>query len=435
MSFVGHEACSGPRPVNRTIVSTTLAAASLTLIGVTFTSLAHAQTSAATVQQFQEAARQTADDEDLRLQLQAGGNFGYGNARTLGFNVGATLEYRTNENQLGFEVTYLYAFAQQPLTCAADPFGIGCVGIDPTMMTPGSVRAGGFQDWAESSNNLGWRARWDHFFDLDNAFFVAHRGRRDPFAGLDIRLTLQIGYSRLFVREENHRLWMDVGVDATFDDYSSTVTRQLEVTRPTLPPLQSYSERFVPSVRVFLGYDNHINEMLTYRTGLEVLWNVVNPQHFRFDWQNQIRSRINGFLELSFDLTMRLDAQPPGQSSPWNENAAFVNPMDPAMLRRPGQVTQMFDILTTLNLVGSFDLDGAEEAAVEEAAEEAAAEASEDTSAAATEQATEEAAEEAAEETAEDVPAETTDTAEAAEGEASSTDAPATASETPPATE
>lgn len=354
------------RRLQWTLLFTSVAAALLSHAG-----RAHAQTSAAGVQQFQEAARQTASDEDLRLQLQAGGNFGYGNARTLGFNVGATLDYRTANNQIGFEVTYLYAFAQQPLTCAADPFGIGCTGLDPTMMTPASVRAGGFQDWAESSNNLGWRARWDHFFDLENAFFLAHRGRRDPFAGLDIRLTLQVGYSRMFLREEKQRLWADFGLDATYDDYSSTVQRQLETTRPSLPPLQSYSERFVPSVRLFLGYDNHINDAITYRTGLEVLWNVVNPQHFRFDWQNQIRSRINGFLELSFDLTMRLDAQPPGQTSPWSENAAYLNPMDPAMLQRPGQVTQMFDVLTTLNLVGSFDLDGAREAEAE--AEEAAA--------------------------------------------------------------
>lgn len=342
-------------------------------------SLAHAQRAAATVQQFQEAAPITPSDRDLRLQLTAGGTGALGNTQSVGFNVGASIEYRDGADQIGAELTYLYGYAQQPLSCAADPLGIGCAALDPTMMTPSSVRAGGFQDWAESANNLNWRLRYDHFFDEDNSVFAAHRGRRDPFAGLDVRLTIQAGYSRNLFREENHRLWADLGIDATYDDYSATVQRQLETTRPSLPPLQSYDSRFVPSVRVFLGYDNHTNESLTFKTGLEVLWNVVNPSHFRFDWQNQIRSRINGFLELGIDVTLRLDAQPPGQGATWRENVAYVNPMDPTMTPRAGQVTRMFDMITTLNLVGTFDLDGERQAAAEEAAAvEAAVEAATD---------------------------------------------------------
>jgi hypothetical protein len=313
---------------------------------------------AATVTRFQEAAAAAADD-DFRIQLQAGGNGAYGNTRGVGFNLAGSLLYRRGQNRFEAEVGYLYGVAQQPLNCVNDPFGVGCQGINPATTAPASVRSGEFQDWAESANNLTWRLRYDHFVDVDNAFFVAHRGRRDLFAGLDVRLTLQAGYSRVLLRETNHRMWLDMGIDATYDNYSDTVQRQLAAGPAITIPLQSANERLVPSVRLFYGYENRINEALTYQTGLEVLWNVVNPTHFRFDWQNQIRSRIAGFLELSFDLTMRLDGQPPGQNTPWNNNPTFINPLDPAMLRRAGQVTQMFDVISTLNLVGTIDVDGA----------------------------------------------------------------------------
>ena len=201
--------------------------------------------------------------------------------------------------------------------------------------------------------------------------FVAHRGRRDQFAGLDVRLGIQIGYTRVLFREENHRLALDMGVDGTIDVYTDAVAslnRAGAIATPptfTPPPAQGTDARFVPAVRLYLAYTNHVNDVLTYDTGFEVLWNVINPSHFRFDWQNHIRSRINGFLELSLDLTLRVDSQPPGQNTPWNENPAIVGA---DMRARPGQITGMFDFLSTLNLVGTFDIDGEPVALPEEPA-------------------------------------------------------------------
>jgi hypothetical protein len=93
-----------------------------------------------------------------------------------------------------------------------------------------------------------------------------------------------------------------------------------------------------------LAYVNHLNAALTYDTTFEALWDIPNPEHFRFEWVNRFRSAIETWLQISLDLTFRLDSLPPGQARSWNE-VAF-------------QPTQMFDMLATLNLVGSFDLDG-----------------------------------------------------------------------------
>jgi hypothetical protein len=310
---------------------------------------------------FTEANRDAPSENDIRFTLTAGGTFAYGNARTLGVNLASGFFLRDAAEQLDIEVTYLLGMAEAPLTCADDPMGIGCGGM------AGGARTGGFAGtWVENANNLNWRIRYDHYFDADNSIFVAHRGRRDQFAGLDVRLGLQLGYSRVLFREENHRLSLDIGVDGTVDVYTDEVGNANRNSATFVaPPLQGTDARFVPAVRLYLAYTNHINEAITYDTGLEVLWNVVNPGHFRFDWQNHIRSRLTGFLELSLDITLRVDSQPPGQNNPWNENPAIVGT---DMRLRPGQVTGMFDFLTTLNIVGTFDIDGTPEAAAEEPA-------------------------------------------------------------------
>lgn len=315
----------------------------------------------AAVSTFSEANRDAASENDVRLTLTGGGTFAYGNSRTVGLNVAGGFFLRDAAEQLDIEVTYLFGMAASPLTCNEDMMGVGCGGV------ASGTRTGGFSDsWIENANNLVWRIRYDHYFDPDNSIFVAHRGRRDPFAGLEVRLGLQLGYSRVLFREENHRLSLDVGVDVTVDHYTSAVANVNRTSATFVPPIaQGTDGRLVPAVRLYLAYTNHLNDYLTYDTGLEVLWNVVNPGHFRFDWQNHIRSRINGFLELSLDITLRVDSQPPGQNTSFSENPNITG-TDGRL--RPGQVTGMFDFLTTLNLVGTFDIDGTPEAAPEEPA-------------------------------------------------------------------
>lgn len=300
--------------------------------------------------------------DDIDLTLTAGGTLAYGNARTIGLNVAGNLTIHEGSELFVAEASYVYGVAQSTRSCA-DVIAAGgpadalayCMGagVDPT------TRAG-FNDFAENASNLNWRLRYDHFFDADNALFVAHRGRIDYFAGLDLRLGFQLGYNRMLFREENHTLAMDVGIDATVDIYSESVrtqNRSLVAAGTALPNLAGTDARFIPALRVQLAYVNHLSTALTYDTTFEVLWDMPNPEHFRFEWVNRFRSAIETWLQVSLDLTFRLDSLPPGQRRSWNE-IAF-------------QPTQMFDMLATLNLVGNFDIDG-EPPPVEEAAEEPA---------------------------------------------------------------
>ena len=312
---------------------------------------------------FAEAAPAApASTDDIDLNLTAGGTLAYGNSRTVGLNVAANLTIHEAMELFVAEVTYVYGVSQTPLTCGdvqANPtaFPMGTqtfCGAAGTGMAAGG-RAPGFRDWRENASNLNWRLRYDHFFDGDNAFFLANRGRIDYFAGLDLRLGIQAGYNRMLMREENHTLALDVGIDATIDLYSPSVVAQnraLVAAGTALPNLAGTNARLVPALRLQLAYVNHINAVLTYDTTFEVLWDVPNPEHFRFEWVNHIRSAVETWLQISLDLTFRLDALPPGQARAWREDAST-------------QTTTMFDMLATLNLVGNFDLDGEPPAAPE----------------------------------------------------------------------
>jgi hypothetical protein len=293
--------------------------------------------------------------DDVIWTLGGGGTLSYGNARTAGVNVSTSIGLRSGPDVGVIEGSFLYAVAQSPLSCGAvqanpTSFPAGTVmfcGPSGTGMNP-RARAPGFNDWAETAVNLNWRLRWDHFFDPSNAFFLAHRGRVDRFAGIRPRVGLNLGYSRVLFEERNHMMAIDLGVDATIDIYPDPIraqTNAIVAGGGTLPVLSGTDARFVPSVRLGIAYVNHLNPYLTYDTNFEALWDVANPDHVRIEWVNHLRSAIDRTFQIRLDVTFRLDALPPGQAKSWVEDATT-------------QTTTMFDVLTTLNLVGSFDLDG-----------------------------------------------------------------------------
>jgi hypothetical protein len=287
--------------------------------------------------------------------LGGGGTLSYGNARTGGLNLSTSFGVRRGNEVLVIDGSFLYAIAQSPLSC-------GAVQANPTEHPVGTVafcgpsgtgmaaraRAPGFTDWAETAVNLNWRLRYDHFFDANNAFYLLHRGRIDRFAGIRPRVGLSIGYSRIVFEELQHMLAIDLGVDGTFDFFPESIVAQTQaivMAGGALPNLSGTDARFVPSVRVGVSYVNHLNPFLTYDTMFEALWDVANQTHFRFEWVNHLRSAIDTTFQIRLDVTFRLDGLPPGQARAWVEDATV-------------QTTTMFEVLTTLNLVGTFDLDG-----------------------------------------------------------------------------
>lgn len=263
-----------------------------------------------------ERAQARAEENDVRLSLTAGSALTYGNARNLAINLGGDFLVRMDQHSFIAQLAWVY--------------GLASLRPDPAMSD--------FGPWVDSANNLVWKLRYDFYLTPDDALFLVHRGRRDPFAQLEPRIGFQIGYARTFFREENHRFWGEVGYDFTYDHFPTLLVVGVDDMGADILS----TDRTLHSLRLFIGYDNRLNEVLTYVTGFEALMRLDRPEHWRFEWINQLRSKVADWLQISLDLTGRLDSLPPGQVEAWNE--------------QPNQPTQMLDILVTLNFVGTFDM-------------------------------------------------------------------------------
>jgi hypothetical protein len=66
----------------------------------------------------------------------------------------------------------------------------------------------------------------------------------------------------------------------------------------------------IHSARLFFGYENKINAVLTYVGGLEGLLNVEEPKDTRVNFDNALRSAIATNLQLELKFTLQLDNVP-----------------------------------------------------------------------------------------------------------------------------
>ena len=245
-----------------------------------------------------------------------GSTLNYGNARAFALSAGTHFEY----------------FAQDPtsfdhLLTADVLFSYGIASLrDETMATRP------WMDWAANAQNLLAKVRYDFFVTDDDAIFAALWFRNDPFAGLEFRFQGQLGYARTFFREgdaNQHRFWGEVGLDLTYDDR-------------LVPPTATFAnseERL--SGRLFVGYDNHINDNWQLLTGVEVLLpflpeDAFNPPPSTVEFQNNYDLRVSSISELRFKI---------------EDNLQFGLRFTLLFDNRPVPGNEQFDTTTVLNVV------------------------------------------------------------------------------------
>ncbi len=233
--------------------------------------------------------------------------------------------------------------------------------------TLGALKAEGTSAYEKTSANVIGRARYDRFLSENDALFVAVAPRRDTFAGLNIRLQMQAGYSRnLFFPSEDHRLWTELGYDLTYDDFAKTTvtTTDLEggpfvdgsptpILRPDVTATYSTSttsdpgHAFVHSARAFLGYKNAITPLANLNLGVEGLFDVEDAKNVRVNAMADITTSVSKSFKLGVLSRLFYDHVPvPGKGRT--------------------------DLMMAVNLIYTFDTLAAapaEPAAVEPAAE------------------------------------------------------------------
>jgi hypothetical protein len=241
--------------------------------------------------------------------LSAGATLNTGNTRSFAANVGSRFTLKRDRHQLTLEGQFIYGLAA--LRDEGDVDGDGNINE--------------FNDYDLNSRQLSGLARYDFFMTTDDALFASVGPRWDTFAGLDFRIQNQVGYMRNFFSVlDKHRGWGEIGYDLTYDNWTNG------------------DDQTNHSVRAFLGYDNHINEMVTFLTGLEGLFNVERSDDVRVNWNAELTSKLVDAFQAGVRFTLRYDNEPV-----------------------PG--AEKLDTITTMNLLYAMDFEAkpAEEAEVD----------------------------------------------------------------------
>jgi putative salt-induced outer membrane protein YdiY len=266
----------------------------VTVVWILSSSTAMAQDQPAVVEQHTEEVAEEiateAPEDPLTLELSAGLVMNTGNTENFTLNAGGRFDYTSVPHHLELEAAYVLGLANE--------------------------------DFADkTAENFNARGRYDFFLDPMNALFLAARFRYDQFAGLAPRTQGQAGYLRNFIleKEGKHRLWGEIGYDLTVDVYDYQLLDTMGA-----DPAALLSDQAIHSARLFLGYDNHIADNLTFRTGLEFLINLnfdvfrTDPdgtqyhgyEDVRLDWENALRINIVGNLLAELKFRMQFDNVP-----------------------------------------------------------------------------------------------------------------------------
>jgi putative salt-induced outer membrane protein len=223
---------------------------------------------------FEKVTKPAETKEATELKFSAGGLLATGNSRSLAATGSGSLRLRRQLNEYSANV--------------AGNYGRSAPTPDDDMQT--------------SVSNVQGRVRYDRFLSEHWSLFVAQSGRKDRFQGLALRLNFDPGLAFYIFDEDKHRLWLEAGYDLQYD------IRENEFLRAATPPLDKTETRH--SARGFFGYENNINEILRFNTGVEYIQSVQQSKNWRLNWDSGVTSAISNKFSLSTTFSLRYDNNP-----------------------------------------------------------------------------------------------------------------------------
>lgn len=271
------------------------AIAALSLLGV-----AQADAQAPAPEQLTERVNEERPEEDVTSwAVSAGAVINTGNTQSWMLNAGTNFRIVRGHHSFGAEWTFNYGRANLP-----------------------SDDRDAYVDTVRNSNS---RLRYDFYLTKLDALFLAAAHRWDTFAGLDTRLQIQAGYLRNFFKESNHRSWAELGYDMTYDNFDPEAIQDPDTAMdPSCDPAQGApmniadrpaqcqadTTQIVHAARVYLGYDNALNENVHFLTGLEALLNLQQVEDLRLNFDAALRSTIVDSLQVELKFKLLFDNVP-----------------------------------------------------------------------------------------------------------------------------
>jgi len=228
-------------------------------------------------QGFQTAADKKDENDVTQAKIQAGGLSASGNSRSLALTALGTVRTRRGANEFSAAAAANYGRS------AAKP-------SDPVQTT---------------IENYQGKVRYDRFVSEPLALFVSLSGRRDRFQGLDLRLNLDPGLAYYFVQNPKHQLWGEAGYDLQYDIRRDQAIEDALAQGTILVKAKSRH-----SARLFAGYQNSLNESVTFNTGLEYLQGLPETRFWRLNWDAGLTAAIATKFSLATTFSLRYDNAP-----------------------------------------------------------------------------------------------------------------------------
>ncbi|MAQ13405.1 MAG: hypothetical protein CMN30_01195 [Sandaracinus sp.] len=261
--------------------------------------LAAASTAAAQPEAASSFRESHQDKPDEVLSWSASLGMVYASGNTNSWTMNAGTQFRIVRNRSAFSLDWTFAYGRADLTPNDDTTG-----------------------YVDTVRNSNARARYDFYLTRNDALFAAVAHRWDTFAGLDARIQAQAGYLRNFIQAEKHRLWAEAGYDFTYDNYVPTQdpdTAALAECDPEMGASEDIAQRpsncilegqNVHAARVYLGYDNKLNDFVNFTAGVEALFNLQQGDDIRVNIDAAIVSTLSDLFKLELKFKLLFDNVP-----------------------------------------------------------------------------------------------------------------------------
>jgi putative salt-induced outer membrane protein len=228
---------------------------------------------------FQGAERPADDKDGQALEVAGGGLIATGNADQVAVTASSRFKLRREVSQLR--------------AAAALNYGRAKAGDDPDAAL------------VETVSNVQGSLRYDFFFAEHWSLFTALTARRDRFQGLNLRLNVDPGVAYYLIDEKKRQLSIEAGYDFQYDVRRD---ENLAEARAAGEDLAKTETRH--SLRTFAGYDDSLNERVSFSTGIEYIQSVQQSDIYRLNWDAALTSNIAGRFSTAVTISLEYDSEP-----------------------------------------------------------------------------------------------------------------------------
>jgi putative salt-induced outer membrane protein YdiY len=153
--------------------------------------------------------------------------------------------------------------------------------------------------------NFQGKLRYDRFLAGSFAVFGALSARHDRFQGLDLRVSLDPGFSYYFIDQAQQQLWVEAGYDLQHDVRSADAIADADADGFFLGKTNDRH-----SARGFVGYASKLSDSVSVASGLEYLQGLDHATNYRFNWDGALNSALGKAFSIATAVSVRYDHNP-----------------------------------------------------------------------------------------------------------------------------